>query len=218
MKIIERQEAIKLRNKGFTFNEIRETLGISKGSLSLWLKNIPYTLPERNNIKRKLASIRNGQVLHKRKIKRISKIVRRSKKEIENVNHYQLKLLGTMAYWTEGSKTQDSLVKFTNSNPEFIKFAVKWLREVCLVPEEKLHLHLRIHNDLNKKEIEKYWSKQTNIPLERFYKTTFKESESNGKGYNKLKYGIASVIVCDTDLFYKISGWIEGIKEKFIFN
>ena len=163
--------------------------------------------------RRKLASIRNSQVLHKRKIQRTSQIVSEVKKEILNIKPYELKLLGAMAYWTEGSKTQDNLVKFTNSNPEIIKFILRWLKEVCLVPDKKLRIHLRIHGDINKKQTEQYWSEITGIPFNRFYKTTFKISGSNGKRHNKLKYGIATIIVCDTNLFYKIKGWIEGIVE-----
>ena len=152
--------------------------------------------------------------MHKRKIQRVSQVISEAKREILNVNPYELKLLGAIAYWTEGSKTQDNLVKFTNSNPKIIKFILRWLRQVCFVPDEKLRIHLRIHEDLNKKEIESYWSEITGIPLKRFYKTTFKISNSNGKRHNKLKYGIATIIICNTDLFYKIKGWIEGVIEK----
>ncbi|HDZ77003.1 MAG TPA: hypothetical protein ENH41_02845 [Candidatus Omnitrophica bacterium] len=213
MKIIERQKAVALRKQNLTYNEIRQRLNVSKSSLSLWLCDVPFISSEKTREKQKLARIRNGQVLHKRKLQRTSLIMASAKKEIQNINSSKLKLLGIMAYWTEGSKTQDSLVKFTNSNPKFIKFALRWLRKICDVREEKLRIHLRIHDDLNKNKIEQYWSKITGIPLNRFHKTTFKLSGSNGKRHNKLKYGIASIVVCDTNLFYRIMGWIEGVTE-----
>ncbi len=120
-------------------------------------------------------------------------------------------MLGIIAYWTEGSKTKDSLVKFTNTDPEFIKFILKWLREICGVPEDKLRLHLRIHLDTEKEKAENYWSELTNIPKEGRYKTTYKTSGSKGRRHNKLSNGIAPIIVCDLNLFYKIMGWIEGL-------
>jgi len=211
MKIIEREKAIELRKKGLTYNEIKQHLSVSRGSLSLWLRNIPFVLSKEICDRQRLARIRNSQVLHKRKIKRVSQIMLEAKREISKIKPYELKLLGIMAYLTEGSKTEDNLVKFTNSNPKFIRFVLKWLREICAVPEEKLRFHLRIHGDLNRIEVEQYWSNLTAIPVSRFYKTTFKISSSNGRRYNKLKYGIASIIICDTNLFYKIMGWIEGI-------
>lgn len=79
------------------------------------------------------------------------------------------------------------------------------------MPEEKLRLHLRVHRDIDKEKAERYWSEITKIPRSRFFKTTIKTSGSNGRRYNKLNNGILSVIVCDTNLFYKITGWIEGL-------
>ena len=196
-----------------TYAEIGQCLKVSKSSSSLWLREVPYVPTEQTLLKRRLASISSGQVLHRRKIKRITQIKTAAKKEISNIKLNEFKLLGAMAYWTEGSKTYDSLVKFTNSDPKFIRFALKWLRQVCKVPEEKLRMHLRVHSDVDKRKVELYWSNLTGIPLTRFQKTTLKVSGSNGKGYNKLSHGIASITVCDTKLFYRIAGWIEGLIE-----
>jgi hypothetical protein len=91
------------------------------------------------------------------------------------------------------------------------------VRGICLVKEDKIKVHIRIHDDLNKHKIENFWSDLTKIPLSRFYKTTFKRSESFGKRVNKLHYGIASIIVCDTELFYRIRGWIKGITNRVVY-
>jgi len=216
MKIIEREKAIKLRRNGLTYKEIGERLSVSKGSLSLWLHNVPYVPTEESFQRRRVASINAGQVLHKRKLERISKIKTEAKREIPKMKPEVFKLLGALAYWTEGSRSQDHVVTFTNTDPKFIKFVLKWLREVCAVPEEKLRLHLRIHPDTNKREAEKYWSRVTKIPKKRFQKTTAKTSGSGGRRHRKISNGIASVKVCDTELFYKIMGWIEGLINRTI--
>ena len=213
MKIIERQKAVKLRKKGWTYAEIGKCLGVSRGALSLWLRNIPYVPSEATRRRRQLASLKASQVLHKRKLKRITQIKKIAKQEIEHIKNNELKLLGIIAYWAEGSKTEDHFVRFTNSDPIMIKFILRWLREICCVPEEKLRVHLRVHPDVDKKVTENYWSKVTGIPLTQFNKTTAKVSGSNGRRYSKLGYGIARITVCSTDLYYKIIGWIEGLQE-----
>ena len=215
MKIGERQKAIELRKKGLTYADISKQLNVSKGSLSIWLQKIPYMLTEETKQRRKIASINTARILRQRKIQRTTNIKTEANCEIQDIKPEELKLLGIMAYWAEGSKTQDDLVKFTNTDPEFIRFALRWLREVCLVPEEKLRLHLRVHRDIDKERAEEYWSKITKVPKSRFFKTTIKTSGSNGRRHNKLSNGILSVVVCDTNLFYKIIGWIEGLIKKF---
>ncbi|MBU3958850.1 MAG: hypothetical protein KKH29_00230 [Candidatus Omnitrophica bacterium] len=217
MKIAEREKAIELRKKGLTYNEIVTFLKVSRSSLSYWLRNIPYIPTGEVRERRRLASLQSGQVLHKRKLERITKIEKIARQEIGEIEFDELKLLGIMAYWVEGSKTEDAIVRFTNSDPIFIKFILRWLREICKVQDEKLRAHLRVHPDVDKKEAENYWSKVTGIPLAQFYKTTAKISGSGGRKYKKLGSGIAAITVCDTDLHYRIKGWIDGLKNKSIY-
>ncbi|MFC1699766.1 helix-turn-helix domain-containing protein [Candidatus Omnitrophota bacterium] len=213
MKLYEREKAIKLRKQGLTYSEIGQRLKVSKGSLSLWLRKISYVPTEQTLQRIRMASIRNGQILHSRKIRRITQAKTAAKQEMTRINAKELKLLGAMAYWTEGSKTKDHLVQFTNSDPKMIKFVLRWLRETCHVHEDKFRVHLRVHPDTDRKKLESYWSAVTSIPLTQFHKTTTKISGSNGRRHNKLNYGIAKITVCDTNLFYRIAGWIEGLVE-----
>jgi len=213
MKTLERQKATRLRERGLTYYEIGQLLAVSKSSLSLWLRNVPYEITNETRHKRKIASINTGQLQHQRKLERVNRIRQEAKQEITEINYEKLKLLGIMAYWAEGSKTKDSLVKFTNTDPNFISFTLKWLREVCNVPNDKIKVHIRVHNDIDSKKAENFWSKLTGMPRKNFYKTTIKKSGSCGKRYNKLNRGIAFIIVCDTNLFYKINGWIEALMD-----
>jgi transposase len=40
---IEKRQAVELRGKGMSYGLISEKLGISKSTLSNWLKDLPYT-------------------------------------------------------------------------------------------------------------------------------------------------------------------------------
>lgn len=216
MKIKEREAAVELRKQGLTYNEIRQSLRVSKSSLSRWLQEVPYE-PRKDALeRRRVASIRNGQILHDRKLDRVSKIVRKAKSEMGSLTLQSLKLLGAMAYWCEGSKTNDSIVKFTNSDPGLVRLMAHWFRSVCKVPDDKLKVHVRIHKDIDQLKAKEYWSSVTGIPMKQFYRTTYKESDSKGKRGNRLPYGIASIIICDTDLFYQIRGWAEAVEAKIV--
>ena len=216
MKTAEREKAIGLRKLQWTYSEIAECLKVSKGTLSHWLRDVPYT-PRQEALERAhLARIRNGQVLAERKATRISAVRDSAKRELPPLDRSGLRLLGAMAYWTEGSKTNDSIVKFTNTDPDLILLILRWLKEVCSVLHDKLRLHLRVHWGEEVAQIEQFWSDQTGIPRSQFYRTTLKESGSGGRTFRKVRYGIASLIVCDTNLFYRIQGWVDGIKGELI--
>lgn len=217
MKPEAHNKAVELRKKGLTYAEIGRLLDVSKGSLSNWLKEIPYKPSDESVKRRRLASIQNGNVLRKRKIQRISKIMYEAEEDVTSLSTHTLRLLGIIAYWCEGSKTVDNIVKFTNSDSKLIRLMVKWFIFACNVPQAKIRIHLRIHKDVNIDKAKKYWSNITDIPINQFYRTTIKKSESDGRRYSQLPYGIASIIVCDTDLFYRIKGWIQALAEKFNF-
>ena len=78
-----------------------------------------------------------------------------------------------MLYWAEGNKKTED-IKFSNSDPSMIKFMMKWFREICNVPEKKFRIALHIHELLSRKNVEKYWSDLTGIPLKQFQKTFIK--------------------------------------------
>jgi transcriptional regulator with XRE-family HTH domain len=216
MKTVERNRAIELRKQQRTYSEIAASLNVSKGALSRWLRGTSYTPRPEVLARGRLARCRNSQILHQRKTNRIALIRETARDDIPKLGAKELLILGSMAYWAEGSKTKDSIVKFTNTEPELILLVLRWLKEICGVPEYKLRFHIRIHPGEDSSTVERFWSDLTRIPKSQFYRTTLKLSGSGGRTSKKLRYGIASIIVCDTGLFYRIQGWIEGIKARLV--
>jgi len=221
MKSDERNQAIFLRGRQQTYSEIAKALSVSKGSLSRWLRRVPYTPSEATLVKIRRVRLENtsatGAHLRALKAERVSRDLSEGKAEIKTLGLAELRIVGAMAYWAEGSKTVDSIVKFTNTDPDLIVLMIRWLRVTCGVKERKLRIHLRLHPGEDVRKTEMFWSKKTGIPLKQFYRTTLKVSDSGGKTKRKLKWGIVSIIVCDTRLFYRIKGWVNALKEGFLF-
>ena len=211
MKIAERHTAIALRQKGWTYTAIQHSLMVSKGTLSRWLRTVPYKPLGATLERRRLASIASGQVLHRRKLERIEQIQHEAEQSLPCTTRETLHLLGIMAYWTEGSKTQNGVVAFTNTDPSLIRLVRRWWIEYCGVDPKRLRLHLRVHHDIARAEAEAYWQSATGIPSAQCEKTTVKESGSGGRRIRKLRHGIATIKVCDTNFYYRIQGWINGL-------
>ena len=92
---------------------------------------------------------------------------------------------------------------------------LRFIREICKVPEEKITADLRIFKHINENEAVMYWSKETGIPPARFGKVhIFVSQSSKGKKpFNRLPFGVIQIRINDTHLFHKIMGWIEGLKQ-----
>jgi len=94
-----------------------------------------------------------------------------------------------------------------------VKLFLRFLREVCEVPEETISADIRIYEHQNEAHLLDFWSKTTDISYSRFKKFYYGVSISSQrkKAFNTLPYGTIQIRVNNTPLFHKIMGWIEGL-------
>lgn len=217
MKRIERDKAIELRKQGFSINEIVQKLGVSKGSVSGWVRDVSLTKVQRERLVNNMHSL---EVIEKRREVRLKnerarrqKITDRAKQDYDDIDKEQLKLIGTILYWGEGGKTKRGMVRVTNADPEVIRVMMRYFREVCNVKDKKFRGYIHTFSHTNSEKAERYWSQVSGIPRKQFYKTYTKPSAASKNKRDALPYGTFDIYVCDTKLFLTIMGWIERIKE-----
>lgn len=115
-KIKEQERARALRAQNRTLADIAQTLGVSKSSVSLWVRDVPFT-PSR----RRYGSQRRRQPLRERKVREIEELNREGVVRIGALSDGAFFIAGVALYAGEGAKA-DALVKFANSDPEMVRF------------------------------------------------------------------------------------------------
>jgi hypothetical protein len=173
-----KNEAILLRQQGWSYSMITKKLGVAKTTLNYWFRNIVLSKEtigiienrKRDNIRelRKSALVINRQNYEKR-----LNIIFASADEAVgflkfNPETYELML--AMLYLCEGSKKIHN-VEFSNSNPEIIRLYLYLLRNIFDIQntDVSVYLHLRADQDIDL-EI-KYWSKICHIGIRQFRKS-----------------------------------------------
>lgn len=222
--------AIKLRLQGKSYGEIQKSLGVPKSTLSQWLSNVVISEQARTRIeqrsrKKSVAGLikRNKQQTINAQI-RAKNIRKQAIAEMADLSKKDLLILGSALYWAEGYKKLKTRngkevthhgVSLTNSDPFLVKIFLRFLREYCNVPEEKIKAGLRIFEHHNADEILKFWQKETKILFSNFGKIYrgISISSQRKRPFNRLPYGVIQINVNDTALFHKIMGYIEGIKK-----
>lgn len=207
--------AIKLHREGKTYGEIDKILGhISKSTLTLWLKDVSG-IDELNLLKGRARSrFIAGQRRHERKLRLIKSILEESKGEGQALLENPLFLLGLSLYWAEGDKHIAERVKFTNADERMIILMMRWFREICKVPEKKFRIALHIHSLHVAKDVKQFWVKVTGIPGEQFQKIYIKKTSLRHRK-NILYNGTCAIVVCDKNLFRRISGWKLALIDHF---
>jgi len=217
MKKNEKEQSRLLRRKGMSLNEIVRELGVSKASISLWVRDIELSDQQKKKISTHGRSVES---IEKRRQSRINNTLQRhrlivdaAKEKIHTLSRQELLLVGAALYWGEGGKTKTGMARISNSDPGIILFMMRFFKEVFYVPQKKFRGHVHTFSHLNAEKAEKYWSKVSGIPLKQFYKTYSKPSIASKGKKDSLPYGTFQIYVCDTIIFLTIKGWVEKLAE-----
>ncbi|PCI29231.1 hypothetical protein COB52_02780 [Candidatus Kaiserbacteria bacterium] len=188
------QEAVRLRNNGYSYGMINEKLDIPKGTLSYWLSSVEYTPNKeaRNRIKEGRRKTSLARTLEKELSMKEARSV--AVKDIGNFSDRDAFMLGIGLYIGEGAKTV--LTEIINADLKVIKFSIKWFVESCGVPKGNFVLNIHMYPDNNIEECLRYWSKGTGIPLSQFGKPQVDERKDKKMAKRgKLRYGTAHLRV-----------------------
>lgn len=218
MKFEEKIKAIRMRKRGCTYRQILNEVGVSKSTISGWLRDIELTSRQKEKLLqgREISRYAGAKAQQRKRIERTEEIMSNARKELPSLSKNEIFLPGLMLYWAEGAKSNET-IKFSNSDPLMIKLMMRWFRDICDVPEEKFRIALHIHELLSRKNAEEYWSKITGVPLNQFQKT-FVKPTSLGQRKNILYNGTCIICVFDKSLFRRMHGWKAGFLEKISIN
>ncbi|MEI7032402.1 hypothetical protein [Streptomyces pratensis] len=212
-----RARARELRLQGMTYDQIQVELGCSKGSISLWVRDLPK--PERRRTREESSAIgRRGweATLQRREAER--RAARRSAAdEVGAMTGRELFLLGVGLYWAEGSKSKpyrtQERVTFVNSDPGMITVFLTWLR-LLGVAQEHLRFHVHIHESADVAAAERYWLSLTGATPSAFGKTSLKKHSprTNRKNVGDGYRGCLAVrVLKSAELYRRIEGAWCGI-------
>lgn len=174
-----RNRARELRLQGWTYDQIQVELGCSKGSISLWVRDLPK--PERKRTREEASAIaRRGweATLQRREAGR-QETRQAATEEVGVLSDRELFLVGVGLYWSEGSKAKahrrQERVDFVNSDPDMIQVYLAWLRLLGVAPE-RLRFHVQIHETADIATAEKFWATLVGADPSQFGKTSLKST------------------------------------------
>ena len=163
-KVEEQEKARVLRAQNRTLADIAQTLGVSKSSVSLWVRDVPFTPTLRLR-----GPHRRPHPAHEAKLRQIEELNHSGLERIGALSEEALFVAGVALYAGEGSKT-DGEVRFSNSDPAMVRLFCAWFRRFFDVDERRLRGRLYLHEGLDLIATEAFWSALANIPTDQFHK------------------------------------------------
>ncbi len=197
-----KHDAIVLRKKGYSYSQIKTALGISKGTLSEWLRPYPLS-PERikelrDNSPQRIERYRNTMA-QKRQAK-LDSAFNKAKGDIKKLSKRELFIFGFALYWAEGGKTRASSLSLGNTDPAMLKVFIQWLT-LLGVPKNKLRIKLHMYKDMDQKKTIAFWKQILGVGDDQFIKPYIKDSRLTDLTYkNGFGHGTCNIVYDNTEM------------------
>jgi transcriptional regulator with XRE-family HTH domain len=215
-----RNQARSLRAEGLNYKEIAARLGVSKSSVSLWVRDLPIPPGLSHEENRRRSAEATRQYWEKERQVRSARradVRAAAGAEIGDLTARELLIAGATAYWCEGAKSKSYRrlyrVVFTNSDPGLIRLFLRFL-DAAGIPQANLTFTVCIHESADVEAAEQFWLAVTGAESKQFSRPTLKRHRPTttrknvGEGYHGcLRIGVRS----SSALLRKIEGWAEAI-------
>jgi hypothetical protein len=211
-----RAKARDLREQGLDYEQIVAELGVSKSSVSLWVRDLPRPpgLSYEECRKRSAEGVRKYWAVQGpiREAEREA-ISAAAAAQIGQLNDREILIAGAIAYWCEGAKNKpyrrSDRVTFLNSDPALIKFFLRFL-EAADIGREDLVYRVQIHETADVEAAQRFWLDVTQANPSQFRRATLKRHnpktvrKNTGGDY----HGCLRIDVLRSSALYRqIEGW-----------
>jgi hypothetical protein len=187
-----------------TLQDIATELGVSKSSVSRWVRDVPFT-PS----KRRTGPQRRPHPLHEAKLAQIAALNAEGIERIGTLSDAAFLAAGIALYAGEGSK-RDGAVNFANTDPAMVRFFCAWLRRFFEIDEARLRVRVYLHEGLDLVAAEMFWSGVTAIPREQFG-APYRAVPDTTRRLNKHEFGCAYVSYSCAATHRRIMGLVRAL-------
>ena len=211
-----RAKARQLREQGFAYNQIAAQLGVSKSSVSLWVRDLPRPegLSYEECCKRVAEGVRRYWAAE-RPVREAQREATRAAAtaEIGSLSQRELLIAGAIAYWCEGAKNKPyhrhDRVTFTNSDPALITLFLRFL-DAAGVDRSMIIYRVYIHESADVTGAERFWLEVTGADPAMFRRSALKRHipQTIRKNVGTDYHGCLRMDVRrSADLYRRIEGW-----------
>ena len=215
-----RRKARELREQGLAYRDIAAALGVSKSSVSLWVRDMPRParLSREECAKRQADAVAAYWAAERPRREAVRQAIRADAAErIGLLTERDVLVAGAIAYWCEGSKSKpyrrSNRVIFINSDPQLIRFYLRFLR-LAGVAQDQLAFRLSIHQSADVASAQEFWLDVTRAPPAQFRLPTLKWHNPRTVRLNvgEAYHGCLRIEVLRSGPLYKqIEGWCQAV-------
>ncbi len=203
-KVEEQERARELRARNMTLQDIATDLGVAKSSVSLWVRDVPFT-PS----KRRTGPQRRPHPFHEAKLAQIAALDAEGIQRLGTLGEAAFLAAGAALYAGEGAK-RDGAVNFANTDERIVGFFCAWLRTFFDIDEARLRVRVYLHEGLDLEGAEEHWSAVTGVPRCQF-RRPYRAAADSSRRLTKHEFGCVYVCYSCVATHRRIMGLIRAL-------
>ncbi len=206
------KQALQFRKRGFTLGEIAKICDVSKGTVSLWLKNSAISADITKQNKRR-AGIENAKRLRlmskARSGERNNRYIEAERSAKTEFMHYKkdrLFMAGVIAYACDGDKNDKSRIRLSSTKSDVHGVFVRFLKAYMGLDTSDISIWLQLYPSHSEENCMRVWRKKTTLPFSQFGKSQVIKVNKKTK---PLHDGVGNTIIGNTVLKRKLDVWVK---------
>jgi Homeodomain-like domain len=203
------------REEGRSIKEIACLLGVSRSSVSHWVKDVELSREQHDALLRRNPAHnrqRVGQAIWSAQCRERRLHWQAEGREMARRGN-AFHAAGCMLYWAEGSKSRNQ-ARICNADPEIVRFFAEFLRKFFNLPDEQFRVACYLYADHidRQREVEYFWLSTLRLPATCLGTSIVNvySRASKRKRINMLPHGTCRLTVSSTRVVQHIYGAIQG--------
>lgn len=208
-------QAVRLRERGFTLQEIAKVCDVSKSTVSKWLKNnaISATVTQQNKRRAGQENAKRLRLVNKtRDTQRASHYSELERSAVTEFKHYKtdpLFVAGLMLYVGLGDRMGKSTIRLSSTHMDTHAIFIRFIREYLGIELSKVRVQLVLYPSHKESVCMKRWAKALKLPYQQFHRTQIIGSTQT----KSLHFGVGNTIIGSTGLKRKLITWIDLLQK-----
>ena len=211
-----RIKAIKLRQNGYSLGDIVDRVQAPKSIVYGWIRDVEMQKPNaflgRTKRKNKAAAKKAAQAV-KKKYERIH-LEHRKNALVEWENGLKVDpefMMFILLYMAEGRKKGKDRIELTNSDPDIIRYGLKWFR-LLNSRDKRIVARVAIYPNHNSERVQRYWEDLLDLDEVSLFQASSSRGHLTGRNWVNSN-GTVSLVINDSYLKTKVDLWISLVRQ-----
>jgi transcriptional regulator with XRE-family HTH domain len=212
-------EAVRLRQRGFTLEEIAKYCGVSKSTVSKWLKNNAFSAAVTKQNKQRvgqenakrlrlIAKARGGE-----RQTRYKEAVKAAETAYKHYRSAPLFVAGMMLYQAHADQVDRHKVRFSSADANAHQIFIRFVHEYGGIERTKIHIWLQLYDATSEERAMKHWKRMTGLPYAQFYKNQVIRRTG---AHRPLHNGVGNTIIGSTVLQAQLQRWLQLLQKDLV--